>query len=83
MPARIDGNIYNNFLTNNLPELLEDIPLNIRQRLIFQQDGAPPHNARCVRRTLNEKFSRRWIGRGGPLSWPARSPDLTPLDYFL
>jgi len=31
MPARIDGNIYNNFLTNNLLELLEDIPLNIRQ----------------------------------------------------
>lgn len=46
MPARIDDNIYNNFLTDDLPELLEDIPLNIRQQLIFQQDGAPPHNAR-------------------------------------
>ena len=28
-------------------------------------------------------FSRRWIGRGGPVAWPARSPDLTPLDFFL
>ena len=23
------------------------------------------------------------IDRGGPISWPARSPDQTPLDYFL
>ncbi|KAJ8893412.1 hypothetical protein PR048_006003 [Dryococelus australis] len=28
-------------------------------------------------------FALEWIGRGGPISWPARSPDLTPLDYFL
>ncbi|KOC59408.1 hypothetical protein WH47_11037, partial [Habropoda laboriosa] len=25
----------------------------------------------------------RWIGRGGPVAWPPRSPDLNPLDYFL
>ncbi|GBM88486.1 hypothetical protein AVEN_269361-1 [Araneus ventricosus] len=24
----------------------------------------------------------RWIGRGGPVLWPPRSPDLTPLDFF-
>lgn len=23
------------------------------------------------------------MGRAGPVSWPARSPDLTPCDYFL
>ena len=22
-------------------------------------------------------------GRGGPLEWPARSPDLTPMDFWL
>jgi hypothetical protein len=22
-----------------------------------------------------------WIGRGGMISWPPRSPDLTPLDF--
>lgn len=27
--------------------------------------------------------SSRWIGRGGPVAWPARSPDLTPLDFYL
>lgn len=50
---------------------------------IFQQDGAPPHWARSVRTFLDESFPRRWIGRSGPTTWPARSPDLTPLDYFL
>ena len=25
----------------------------------------------------------RWIGRGGTINWPPRSPDLTPLDFCL
>ncbi|RLU17341.1 hypothetical protein DMN91_009574 [Ooceraea biroi] len=25
----------------------------------------------------------QWIGRGGHISWPARSPDLNPLDFFV
>ncbi|KAJ4426274.1 hypothetical protein ANN_27086 [Periplaneta americana] len=25
----------------------------------------------------------RWIGRGGPIAWPPRSPDLNPLDFYL
>ena len=28
-------------------------------------------------------FPDGWIGRGGPTSWPPRSPDVTPLDFFL
>jgi hypothetical protein len=32
---------------------------------------------------LNENFIGRWIGRGSTIKWPARSPDLTPLDFFL
>ncbi|KAJ8890537.1 hypothetical protein PR048_010046 [Dryococelus australis] len=28
-------------------------------------------------------YPRRWIGRGGPVPWPARSPDLSPLNLFL
>ena len=31
---------------------------------------------------MNEIFPNRWIGQGGPVEWPARSPDLTPLDFF-
>ena len=28
-------------------------------------------------------YPKRWIGSWGPVPWPAWSPDLTPLDYFL
>ena len=30
-----------------------------------------------------KKLGDRWVGRGGPISWAPRSPDLTPLDFFL
>jgi transposase len=52
-------------------------------RLVFQQDGAPPHYGVIVRQFLDERFPQRWIGRQGPFSWPPRSPDLTPLDFWL
>ena len=32
---------------------------------------------------INARFPNRWIGRGGPVQWPPRSPDLTPMDFFL
>ena len=36
-----------------------------------------------VRSWLDRKFPDRWIGRRGPIEWPARSPDLSPPDFFL
>lgn len=51
--------------------------------MIFQQDGAPPHFALAVRQYLDRRFPNRWIGRRRPVEWPPRSPDLTPLDFFL
>jgi len=36
------GNTYEAFLRNQLPGLLEDIPLMIRSQMYFQHDGAPP-----------------------------------------
>ena len=50
---------------------------------MFQQDGAPPHWGLIVRNFLNETFPNRWIGRNDPTPWPPRSPDITPLDFFL
>ena len=46
-------------------------------------DGAPPHFSRVARQFLNQHFADKWIGRGGPIAWPARSPDLNPLDFHL
>jgi len=51
--------------------------------MYFQHDGAPPHYTRCVREYLNESFPNRWLGRGGLVAWPPRSPYLTTLDYYL
>jgi hypothetical protein len=49
----------------------------------FQHDGTPPHFSRRAREILDQQYPDRWIGRGGPRNWPARSPDLNPLDFFL
>jgi transposase len=49
----------------------------------FQQDGAPPHFHRDVRHFLSTQLRGQWIGRRGLIEWPARSPDLTPMDFFL
>ena len=80
----MNGEAYAAFLQNELPQLLENLPLHFRQRLIFQQDGAPAHNRRVARGFLDQMFPNLWIGTYGPLArFPARSPDLTILDFFL
>ncbi|KAJ8945162.1 hypothetical protein NQ318_001627 [Aromia moschata] len=70
---------------NTLSDLFDDLPLNLRNQMYFMHDGAPPHFARIVREYLNEQFPGRWIGRGNdaPISWPPRSPDLNPCDFFI
>ncbi|GFY19377.1 uncharacterized protein TNCV_4127641 [Trichonephila clavipes] len=49
----------------------------------FQQDGATCHTARATIDLLKDTFGDRLISRFGPVNWPPRSCDLTPLDYFL
>ncbi|GFV43550.1 transposable element Tc3 transposase [Trichonephila clavipes] len=53
------------------------------QELWFQQDGAACHTARATIDLLKDTFGDRLISRFGPVNWPPRSCDLTPLDYFL
>ncbi|GFU41349.1 uncharacterized protein TNCV_3011681 [Trichonephila clavipes] len=53
------------------------------QELWFQQDGASCHTARATIDLLKDTFGDRLISRFGPVNWPPRSCDLTPLDYFL
>ncbi|GFV49349.1 helicase domino [Trichonephila clavipes] len=53
------------------------------QELWFQQDGAPCHTARATIDLLKDTLGDRLISRFGPVNWPPRSCDLTPLDYFL
>lgn len=83
LPGNLTGNSFLLFLQDTLPDLLDDLPLQTRQNIWFQLDGAPPHFDRNVRNHLHQIFPNRWIGRGqdAPVKWPPRSPDLTPLDF--
>lgn len=85
LPPRLNGRLYRDFLMNTLPELLEEISLHSRREMWFMHDGAPAHFAIIARNVLNRPnyFRNRWIGRAGPVAWPARSPDMNPLDFFL
>ncbi|GFV54597.1 hypothetical protein TNCV_3578511 [Trichonephila clavipes] len=52
------------------------------QELWFQ-DGSTSHTARAAIDLLKDTFGDRLISRFGPVDWPPRSCDLTPLDYFV
>ena len=73
----VNGVNYLNMLQTYAIPAISDIP-----DLVFQQDGAPPNWSSHVRPYLDATLRDAWIGRGGPTAWPARCPDLTPLDFF-
>ncbi|GFY33452.1 DUF4817 domain-containing protein [Trichonephila clavipes] len=76
----VNGGRYRAMITNFfLPELNN----HDAQKLWFQQDGATCHTARATIDLLKDTFGDRLISRFGPVNWPPRSCDLTPLDYFL
>ncbi|GFX34772.1 uncharacterized protein TNCV_2514871 [Trichonephila clavipes] len=53
-------------------------------RIIFMQDGAPPHITCCVTDVLKHHFTEeRVISRQFRHMWPPRSPDLNPCDFWL
>ncbi|GFW39781.1 uncharacterized protein TNCV_2419471 [Trichonephila clavipes] len=75
----VNGDRYRAMITNFfIPELNNhDV-----QELWFQQDGATCHTACATIDLLNDTFGDRLISRFGPVNWPPRSCDLTPLEYF-
>ena len=66
-----------------LPELEIRIGGNLNT-LLWQQDGAPCHVTDHNMRYLDRKFEGRVVSRRviRGHDWPARSPDLNPLDFF-
>ena len=76
----MNGELYEEVLnTHVIPRLKQRRYHN----LLFQQDGAPAHYATRVRYILNSELPGRWIGRGGSIQWPPRSPDLSINDFWL
>lgn len=74
---------YLHLLQNDLEDALDNMPLAMIHNSWIQQDGAPAHNSRAVREYLSMRFPEKIISTHSETPWPARSPDITPLDFFL
>ena len=76
----VNGERYRAMITNFFLPEMEVLDLH---DMWFQQDGATCHTARETMAQLRGEFGEQLISRFGPVNWPPRSCDLTPLDYFL
>ncbi|GFT81115.1 uncharacterized protein TNCV_955041 [Trichonephila clavipes] len=76
----VNGDRYRAMITNFFILELNNYDV---QELWFQQDDTTCHTARATIDLLKDTFGDRLISRFGPVNWPPRSCDLTPLDYFL
>ena len=83
LPRRLNGAAYLELINEHIVDIMDSVPLACMRTMWFQHDGAPPHNTRHVTARLNELFGEQWLGRFGPHVWPPRSPDLTPMDFWL
>ncbi|GFW84899.1 putative transposable element [Trichonephila clavipes] len=75
----VNGDRYRAMINNFfIPELNNhDV-----QELWFQKDGTICNIARATIDFLKDTFGDHLISRFGPVNWPPRWRDLTPLDYF-
>jgi len=87
LPERLTGTTYQEFLErltqDILPDVLDDVLLQLRVGMWFMHDGSPPHFSRIARQYLNDHFPGKWIGRNRPVEWSPRSLDLSPIDFYL
>ena len=74
-PYFFDGGVTGKSYLEMLQHFLISRLAHYHDDVMFQQDDAPLHFASVVRDFLDEKFPGRWIGRRGPIEWPARLPD--------
>ncbi|GBN96815.1 hypothetical protein AVEN_169052-1 [Araneus ventricosus] len=79
----LTGQRYLKLLQDVITDFVENLPLHQLRNVWFQHDGAHPHKISNVKLYLMETFQNQVIGYGGFVEWPPRSPDLTPLDFFL
>ena len=82
-PNNVNGQNYLDMLNNLVIPTLSLNHLFDFDQLWWAQDGAPAHRLGEVTRRLREIFDDRLVILGNNPEWPPRSPDLTPLDFFL
>jgi len=76
----VNGARYRAMITEYL---LPEIESRNLDDIWFQQDGATCHTSRESIALLRQQFGEQLISRFGPITWPPRSCDITPLDFFL
>jgi len=79
----VTGDTYANLLQDELPALLQNVPLQTRRQMYYQHDIVPPHLSQVIRQYLNHKFPNRWTGHGVAQNRPPRSPDQYSLVYHV
>ena len=67
------------------PETFAFVEIFIEKTASTASRSAASHQ---IRQLLDREFPGRWMGRGSarhpaPVAWPPRSPDLTPLDFWV
>lgn len=80
----MDAAFLIHIIRNELRYLLINNPILLRN-MWWQMDGAGPHNTLLVAEALAEVFADRIISNRNrnEQHWPPRSPDLTPIDFFV
>jgi hypothetical protein len=53
---RPTGDIYASFLQDELPTLLDSVPLQTQRQMYYQHDRALPNFSQVVRQYLNHEF---------------------------
>lgn len=80
----INGDEYYKLLRFKCVPRLKQINDGSLNGMWFQQDGATVHRTGRVLRYLDRQFGQRMMAMSSIQGhdWPARSPDLNPLDFF-
>lgn len=66
-----------------IPEMLEEVLLQVRKVTWFLHYGTPARFVCDVRQYPGVIFGSNWIESERSVSWSPRSPDLSSLDFFL
>ena len=62
---------------------MEHVPFVVHQHMWVQHDGLQAHFSQGACEHLGQMLPEKWIEGGGSVTWPAHSPDLITLDFFL
>jgi hypothetical protein len=76
----VNQHVYLDMLKTVLWPAVRSVSTN--RQYWYQQDGAMAHTTNMVRDWLGTKFGTRVISRYAEQPWPAKSPDLSPLDFW-